>query len=70
MNTFKNYLVLIAAIFCFVSPLLVVAQPTITFVPSDGTTITETDVDNTLYSYGLTRIDSFHAVSNANIVGE
>ena len=45
------------------------AQPTITFTPSDGTTLTYVDVDSTLAANGLTRDSEFHAVSNAEIVG-
>ena len=38
------------------------AQPTITFYPSDGKTITQTDVNNTLEANGLTRESEFHAI--------
>jgi len=49
---------LIAISFCYTTT----AQPTITFYPSDGTTLTRQDVDNTLAAHGLTRDSEFHAV--------
>jgi len=50
----------IAAIFCFTNK--ATAQPTITFYPSNGTTLTRADVDATLEANGLTRDSEFHAV--------
>jgi len=38
------------------------AQPTITFYPSNGTTLTRADVDATLEAHGLTRECEFHAI--------
>jgi len=38
------------------------AQPTITFYPSDGKTLTQEDVTNTLTANGLTRESEFHAI--------
>jgi len=38
------------------------AQPTITFSPRSGTTLTRADVDTTLALHGLTRNSEFHAV--------
>jgi len=49
----KIFLFLIAILFCYSVSTL--AQPTITFIPSDGTTLTEEDVDNTLEEYGVGR---------------
>jgi len=46
------------------------SQPTIIFTPSDGVTLTHEDVDNTLDLHGLTREDSFHAVSDAERIGD
>ena len=52
----------IAILLCY--SVSVSAQPTITFYPSDGTTLTRQDVDNTLEAHGLTRESEFHAVSD------
>jgi len=38
------------------------AQKTITFIPSDGVTLTKADVDSTLAKNDLTRDDEFHAI--------
>ena len=61
--------ILIITIICLMSVFSLFAQPTITFIPSDGVTLTRADVDSTLEANGLTRESEFHAVSDAEKIG-
>ena len=56
-------------LFVFMLSINVYAQPTITFTPSSGATLTRADVTNILATNGLTRDDAFHAViTNADSI--
>ena len=58
----KNLTIFTILLFVFCYAASITAAPTITFYPSDGTTLTRQDVDNTLTAHGLTRDSEFHAV--------
>ena len=61
-------LFLLAMIFCCSAD--ATAQPTITFTPSAGTTLTYDDVSKVLAANELTRDSTFHAIiENATVVG-
>ena len=48
--------------FLFLISFSAIAQPTITFTPSEGTTLTRSDVDDILAANGLDRESEFHAI--------
>ena len=59
---------LLAIILCYSAD--ATAQPTITFTPSAGTTLSYDDVSKVLATNELTRDSNFHAIiENATVIG-
>jgi len=63
----KIKFLIIALLFCC-SAVTIQAQPTITFFPVNGTTLTYAMVSNSLDNLGLTRASQFHAICSNTVV--